>query len=704
MSNSELTHVASCVYDNSQLIFLITTGNSGRTMRHFVSTVLLLFMAANPSFAQIANGSFETPAAATYVYDPTGTTWIFGGDSGIEHNGSVFGAPAAPSGVQAAFLQRGTSGNIASISQTFNVPTPGTYKITFEAALREYNTSGTQMSFNVTLDGSMIGSFKPTSTAFASFSTNAVTLTAATHTVTFIDTQTAADTSDFIDLVALTPSATPPPPPQGTASVTTYHNNIGRTGWNPNEPVLSASSFPSTFRALKMVAVDDQVDAQPLLMPGLTIAGGTHDVVYVVTENNSIYAIDAASGQILLSLNLGPPVPAPLGCNNNGPNVGITSTPVIDPITQTIYVIAYLNNGPTYQIHALGITTLQDRVPPVTVAASHTLTEGSIFKFNAAVQRQRPGLLLLDGVVYAGFGSFCDFAGSQSRGWILGWNVNSLTPLVANELADTLAPSSTNFFLSSLWMSGYGIAGASPNLYFVTGNSSGASYTGTTNIQESAVGLHENTLAAIGQLFTEPNHVDLDNTDGDFGSGGLLLLPDQAGPIPHVALAAGKDGILYLLNRDKFSPPVASYNTGNGCWCGPSYFMGPDGIPRVVTSHGSQLQTWHVNLSPSDSLSLASTTGISSGQDPGFFTSVSSNGVVNGTAIIWAIGRPIGGNIHLYAFNALAQSGQSSLTTLFSAPAGTWPFASGNANIVPTVANGRVYVGAYKTLMIFGTN
>ena len=121
-------------------------------------------------------------------------------------------------------------------------------------------------------------------------------------------------------------SATGAPP----ISVTTYHYNNLRTGWNQNETLLNAAAFPSTFGVLATVALDDQVDAQPLLVPAQQIAGGTHDVLYVVTESNSIYALDANTGAILLNRNFGAPVPTPLGCGNNGPNVGITGTPVID--------------------------------------------------------------------------------------------------------------------------------------------------------------------------------------------------------------------------------------------------------------------------------------------------------------------------------------------------------------------------------------
>jgi hypothetical protein len=358
-----------------------------------------------------------------------------------------------------------------------------------------------------------------------------------------------------------------------------------------------------------------------------------------------------------------------------------------------MYLITYLNNGPTYQIHAIDILTLQDRISPVTVSASHKLTDGSTLNFNPSVQRQRAALLLQDGIVYAGFASFCDFAANQSRGWVLGWNAGNLAPIASNELTDQLA--SGGFFLSSVWMSGYGLAGAAQQIFFTTGNSASGTYTGTTNIQESAVGLNEGTFT-ISQLFTEPNHDSLDSVDEDFGSGGLMLLPDQVGSVPHLAVAAGKDGILYFFNRDFFNTPIASYSAGGGCWCGPSYFVGSDGVPRIVTSQGSTLKIWRVNLSSPPTLSSAFSKGISTGQDPGFFTSLSSNGTASGSAIIWVIRR--GNPLILDAYNP------SSLVQLFSSSAGQYSFGGGNANQVPTVANGRVYVGAYKSLTIFGAN
>jgi PQQ enzyme repeat len=515
----------------------------------------------------------------------------------------------------------------------------------------------------------------------------------------------------------------------GKVAVTTYHYDNQRTGWNNLETKLSAANFASNFGILATAALDDQVDAQPLIVPYRVIAGspGLHDVVYVVTESNTVYAIDASTGAILLSRNLGSPVPSPLGCNNNGPNVGINSTPVIDFSRQTLYAIAYVNlsgdpnnPNPSYQLHALNLSSLQDRIKPVTVAASHILTDGSTFTFNATYQRQRVGLLGSNGNIYAGFSSFCDFAGNLSRGWLLGWNAGTLAPLAANQLNDrqTTDPGvDPPFFLSSIWMSGFGIAAEGTDVYFATGNSDcdinvsptacppASSWDGKTNIQESVVRL-KGTLTGIDGIFAPSDVFYLDQNDNDLGSGGVLLLPTLSGK--SLAVAGGKDGNLYLLNAQSLSTPLDTQQLAGGCWCGPSYFMGPDGIGRIVTSNGSTVQTWQVQLSPSAHLVSEGTAAIPpSEQDPGFFTVVSSNGIKAGSAIIWAVERPTGADptnptaVNLYAFAAAANP-DGSLTQLFSAPAGSWPNTGGNANIVPVVANGKVYVASYQTLTIFG--
>jgi hypothetical protein len=308
-------------------------------------------------------------------------------------------------------------------------------------------------------------------------------------------------------------------------------------------------------------------------------------------------------------------------CNHNSTNIGIASTPVIDQATSTIYVMAYTyeieNGNPVYRyrLHALGLSTLSDKVTPVVVAASALLSNNQIYPFDPSVSRQRAGLLEANGNIYAAFASFCDMKANLSRGWLLGWQAASLAPLSANHLDDQLARSARNYFLSSIWMSGYGVAAdASGNLYFATGNSdpSGTSYDTSNNLAESIVKLSPD-LSTVLSYFT-PGGVSsgvktLDQKDEDMGAGGVMLLQDQAWYPAGLATAAGKVGQMYLLNRNNMggysgtgqNKVLGTFQIGN-CWCGQSYFQGADSIGRVVSSGGSNITVWKLQTSSTPTL------------------------------------------------------------------------------------------------------
>jgi hypothetical protein len=435
------------------------------------------------------------------------------------------------------------------------------------------------------------------------------------------------------------------------------------------------------------VPLDDEVNAQPLVFNG---------AVYVVTANNSVYGINAGSGSVIATRNLGKPVTTPVyGCNSG--HVGITSTPVIDPNSGTLYVMVYSYNSsgnPVFRLHALNTASLADKIAPRTVAAARRLSGGEVYRFDAAVERQRPGLLLsVDGNVYAGFGSFCDNVSPNiARGWLLGWQRGSLKPVGA-KLSNLQAQSENDYFLTGIWMSGSGIAeDRSANLYFSTGNSdrSGTSYNPRLNPSESVIELSSN-LTTIESYFTPYGPTGLgymEANDRDLSSGGVLLTPDG------YAVAAGKVGHLFLLRQGNLGGYGPSNFVGTAwigpCWCGESYYTGSDRVGRIVSSGGNNIAVW---LEPSLQRESASPT--LAAQD-GFFTSVSSNGRQN--AIVWAVS--LGGNttqLMLYAYNPATAS------VVFSAAAGTWPnAAASNPNTVPVVANGHVYIASYQQLTIWG--
>jgi hypothetical protein len=503
-----------------------------------------------------------------------------------------------------------------------------------------------------------------------------------------------------------------------SVNVTTHHYDSMRTGWNSDETKLSPNAIKNgSFGLLKTIALDEQVDAQPLIVSGLQIAGADHEVAYVVSENNTVYAIDVPSGSVLTQRNLSAPVTAGrnglIQCGNNSNNLGITSTPVIDRDSNALYLIAYAleNNQPVYRLHALDLTSLEDKTPPQAIAATATLADGSTYPFNAKVTRQRSALALSNDkkTVYAAFGSFCDHDFSISRGWIMGWDAKSLSP-TSSAVSDRRATAPNNWYLTAIWMSGSGPAiDAEGNVFFITGNSkteSDSDIDPNKTMRDSVIKMRGD-LSAVSDFFTPMNVAALEQKDDDFGSGGVLLIPDRSGSNAHLAIAAGKVGDLFLLDRDNLGKFNATKNqvldtqSIDRCWCGQSYYVGEDGVGRVLSSGGSRLSSWKVETSPKPSLvkewdaSASFTTNVF---QKGFFTSISSSGTTAGSAVVWAVERPTSAppTLTLWAFDA------GTGAKLATASAGNWPNTGGAANTVPVVANGNVFVASNRALMIFG--
>lgn len=503
--------------------------------------------------------------------------------------------------------------------------------------------------------------------------------------------------------------------------ILTYHYDNMRTGWNQGEKTLTPAKVKSKkFQLLASTTLDDQVDAQPLILGNQAVNGNSaREVVYIATESNTIYAIDGNTGTVLLSKNFGTPVlrnSLPGQCTNGGPNLGINATPTIDPATHTIYFITYTQEAgkPVYRIHGIDPSTLTDTIAPVVISASAKLTNGTTFAFDPHEARNRAALLLANGNIYAGFASFCDYDANKSRGWVLGWNASTFAPLPSNEMTNALPTSTDDFFLSSIWMSGFGLASSvAGDIYFVTGNSdySGDSYNAKHNIAESVVQMPPD-LSKVRHLFTpmdaQNGWQQLDLSDLDFGAGGIMLLPPQAGAATNLAVATGKVAVTYIFNADDISNgkkkggEALNMVTSDACWCGPSYFKDSDGVGRVVTSGGENVKVWKVDTSGANpTLDFVNQPGTVEGGVffPGFFTSVSSNGTKAGSAVVWAVGRPTDFDqevLKLHAFDP------DKGTELFSAVTGSWVNSFGDSNTVPVAANGKVYVATVQSLAIWG--
>lgn len=508
---------------------------------------------------------------------------------------------------------------------------------------------------------------------------------------------------------------------QPKVSVTTYHNDAGRTGWNANETILSTANVnAATFGLLHTVAVDGRVDAEPLVVPNEPIDGqGVHDAVYIATENDTVYTLDAQSGAVLQSRNLGLSIPTSQKDydDNVYPTYGILSTPVVDVTNDAIYVVTDTNEGASapdvYRLHKLALNNLSDLVPSVVIAPATTLSDGSPYTFPPQHERQRPGLLEANNTIYVAFGSTGDTHPTISRGAIAGFSATNLAPVTNDEYPNRLELATDPYYLSSIWQSGYGVAAdSSGNIYFSTGNSDpyAPSYGPPYNYPDSVLKISGN-LGSVLDSFTQYNYFAQDQGDGDFGSGGTMVVPDQTGVYPHLIVAGGKDGYAYVLNRDQlggYTPNgpnkiVAEFTQGF-CWCGPAYFVGADGTPRIVTGGGNGIQTWRLTdgstfgISPEGQVPAANTDG--QPDSGGSIPVVSSNGTAAGSAILWFVQRP--NDTSVFALTLRAYDASNLSHQLFASTAGNWTNFNSNANVVPAVANGYVYVASNKQVQIFG--
>ena len=488
---------------------------------------------------------------------------------------------------------------------------------------------------------------------------------------------------------------------------TAMYDNL-RTGWQQNETALTTALVGSSHFGMlaSNTTLDGRIDTTPLVVPHLLFGAVFHSVVYVATSNDTIYALDAYTGAVLASRSMGTAVPNN-GCTNDNATIGILSTPVIDVPSNTMWLMAYvmITGTPTYQLHAIDLITLADKTAAQTVSASVTLTDATTYNFNATVSRQRTALLRANGNIYAGFASFCDNNASTTRGWLLGWNATTLAPLTSHQLQllDSVGPA-VSITLDSIWQSGGGLAAdGSGNIFGVTGNSTSSSYSPPNDIQESLIKV-DPTLLTLQDYFTDSGYVSLDTNDADLSGGGVMLLPDQTGPLAHLAMVGGKGGTFYLVNRDSMghfnaTPPnaVASL-TKFFNWGQTAYFMGSDGTPRIVTMGADNT---HAAINSFNPATDTFGTVVSTASPTVYFgarCNVSSNGTVAGSQILWC--RYVSQNNpptpSLVASNALTGA------TLFSQAVGTWSNFQASQNGLPTVWNGRVYVASEGQLFIFG--
>lgn len=507
--------------------------------------------------------------------------------------------------------------------------------------------------------------------------------------------------------------------------VLTYKYDGFRTGQNLQEATLTPDSVnPDRFGLLFVQPVDGYVYGQPLYMPGVAIPGkGIHNVVYIVTEHDSVYAFDAEDS---IGRNAAPlwkvsfldasrgvttvPSEDTPGCQRYSlyPELGITDTPVIDPETNSLFVVAMTRerDGERYlyahRLHALDLATGAEQFgSPVlvqaTVAGTGGGSVGGMVRFDAALHKNRPGLALANGTVYTCWGSHCD--GGTYHGWVLGYDARTLQAVSAFNVT----PDGRD---GSVWSAGAAPAvDADGNLFFATANGTFDADRGGRDYGMSALKLSGSDGVSVLDYFTPFDYANQNDLDHDLGSSGVLALPDQPGPHPHLLVATTKHGSLYLLDRDNLGQYTAGENRIvqefreriEACYHTPAYFGGL----LYIAPAGSAFQAYAVVDGRLTEQPVSQTPDYFA--YPGLNPVVSANGQEN--AIVWAIenrdpsGQEYVGQSVLHAYSAWDLS-----VELYRSDEAEGLDALGRyvKFSVPTVANGRVYVGTQSGLAVLG--
>ena len=506
------------------------------------------------------------------------------------------------------------------------------------------------------------------------------------------------------------------------ADVLTARNDNSRTSANLGETILTPQNVnTTTFGRLFSLSVDGQVYAQPLYKEQVNVPGqGVHNVLYVVTEHDSVYAFDAngnnptqgylwkvsfinpAAGVTTLS------APADVGTQDIVPEIGITSTPVIDPSSNTIYVLAKTKEttgGKTtfvQRLHALDLGSGVEKMGgPVQINASLKGSAignvGGNVNFDARIEGQRAGLMLLNGVVYIAWASHGDQG--YYHGWVMGYQASNIQQQTA------FYNTTPNGWGGGIWMSGGGVsADASGNVYVVSGN--GTFSPDDSNYGETAMRLSPANGLSLVDSFTPNNQDQLNNSDADMGVSDALILPDQSGPYKHLLVTADKNGLLYLINRDSMGGYNATANAnvqtlygGSSIHNSVAYFNNT----LYVGTDGNYLQAFSISngkLSSLPSSKGADLFGQNGANGSGSSPVISANGTSNG--IVWALNNFTNGKgpAILYAYDASNLANK--LYSSNQAPNNRDTAGNAVKFTAPMVADGKVFVPGVNTVSVYG--
>ena len=714
-SASYTTPATSSADDGSQ--FQVTVSNA---MGSATSSVATLTVNLPPSITtQPSSQTVNAGLTATFTVAASGTAplsyqWSKGGANISGATSASYTTPAttpADNGSQFQVAVSNAAGSLNSAAATLTVNSPPS--ITTQPS-NQTVTVGQTATFTVAAAGTspltyqwQKGSANISGATSASYTTPATALTDnGSHFDVVISNSLGSATSNT---VTLTVNSSAP-----IIDVVTYHYDNTRSGANLQETTLTPANVTSAkFGKIGFYTADGLVDAQPLYLSQLNIAGGTHNVLYVVTEHDSVYAFDADSGAILWQksmLGSGESTSDNRGCGQVTPEIGITSTPVIDRTRGphgAIYTVAMSKNSTgnyIQRVHALDLTTGAELFGgPVAVQATFPGTgagskNGNVI-FNPAQYKERTGLLLSNGVLYTMWASHCD--ASPYTGWIMAYDANTLTQTqILN-----VTPNGND---GAIWMAGAApAADADGYVYFLDANGTfdttldGNGFPNQGDFGNAFIKLSTTGTLAVADYFTMSSTTNESNSDEDLGSGGAVVLldvMDNGGNLHQLAVGAGKDAVIYVVDRTnmgKFNPTTDNiYQEISGVLAGgvfskPSYFNGTI-YYGAVNDAIKALPIANAKLATAASSQTGGTFGY-----PGATPSLSANGA--GNAILWAVENGPVAVLHAYDATNLA----TELYNSNQASNSRDQFA-GNKFITPMVVNGKVYVGTPTGVAVFG--
>ncbi len=720
-TNSKTFSIAQTTAGQTGAQIYVAVSNAGGSTTSATVTLTVTAAATGPTITQQpANDTVTAGQPAAFSVMATGTAplsyqWFMNGTaSGTNSNTfSIAQTTTGQNGAQIYVKVSNATGGATSNAVTLTVnPVAPTAPVITQQPANATVTAGQPATFTVTAKGTAPLTYQ------WFMNSNAV----GTNSNTYVISQTAlAQTGAQIyvtvtnavniatsQTVTLTVNAVQ----TSTVNVLTYHNDVARTGQNLSESTLTTANVKSAnFGLVGNLAVDGLVDAEPLYVSNLTLAGGVHNVVYVVTENDSVYAFDADTfTQLWHASVLGANETASdnRGCGQVSPIIGITSTPVIDLSAGThgeIFLVAMsLDNGGSYyqRLHALDLTTGGETgSSPVSIQATFPMTNGAT-TFDPKQYKDRAALLLSHGVIYTTWASHCD--DGPYTGWVIAYNE---TTLARSGVLD-VTPNGGD---GAIWMAGDGpAADSSGNLYLLDGNGTFDDTLNSNGFPEHGdygnafikISTAGNNLS-VADYFTMFNTDSESNADEDLGSGGEMLLPDLQdgqGNTWQLAVGAGKDGHIYVANRNlmgKFNTnndsaiyqEIDSNGLSGGVWSMPAYFNNVVYYGAV----GDHLRAFSIS-----NAKLGTPAGSMSAESfgyPGTTPSISANGTANG--IVWAVENNGGGVLHAYDATNLG-------TELYNSnqAANNRDHFADNKFITPMIANGKVYVGTPNSVAVFG--